>query len=226
MPLMFEPGDGWAYGGSIRATQLLLERLTKVNIEVYTQENVFRPLNMTSTTYGPASREGIVSRALNKVRRAEDGKLNPVEEPMYGLTTCASDFHTLMIDLMSSFSKVLKEKRSLDLLFEPQFAPGSLALAALKGDTAVYEYPAGIPRDMLDPPVYYSMAGLIEEGEFTLSHMPAGTVTWNGFPNVIWAMHRAKGLGMIFATQLEPVDDGKAVEIAMNIFQEAWRNFS
>lgn len=40
--------------------------------------------------------------------------------------------------------------------------------------------------------------------------MPAGTVTWEGMPNVLWAANREKGLAMFFATQVIPVGDEKA----------------
>jgi CubicO group peptidase (beta-lactamase class C family) len=88
IPLLFEPGEGWLYGASIRASQLLLERLTGKRTEEYTQDNVFRPLNMTSTTYLPSLREDICARGLKKVVRGEDGQIHAIEEPMYGLTTC------------------------------------------------------------------------------------------------------------------------------------------
>ena len=58
-----------------------------------------------------------------------------------------------------------------------------------------------------------------------LSHIRTGTVTWNGMPNVVWTMNRGKGLGMIFATQLVPVDDPKTVDIAMDFFQNAFDHF-
>ena len=35
-------------------------------------------------------------------------------------------------------------------------------------------------------------------------------------------MHREKGLAMVFATQLLPVDDEETVNIAMTFFREAW----
>jgi len=225
MPLIFEPGEGWSYGGSIRAAQLLLERLTSMNTEEYTQANVFKPLGMNLTTYGPAGHPEVFSRALNKVSRDAEGKLNVVDEPMYGLTTCASDFHILMADLMSSSSKILSTKECIDLVFEPQFPPGSAALKALRGLTEDYEYPAGIPRDAIDPPVNYSVGGLVVEDQLPLSSFPKGTVTWNGYPNVVWAMNQDKGLGMLFATQLVPVDDPKTVDIMMDFFQAAWAYF-
>jgi hypothetical protein len=38
-------------------------------------------------------------------------------------------------------------------------------------------------------------------------------------------MNREKSLGMIFATQLAPVDDTKTVDIMMTFFQDSWGHF-
>ena len=159
------------------------------------------------------------------VQRVADGSLHVVEGAMYGLTSCAADMHALMADLMSGDSRILKDKQSLDFFFEAQLQPGSAALAALRADTENYEYPAGIPRDMVDPPVNYSMGGLVAEEMLPLSHIPTRSLTWNGMPNVVWVMNREKGLGMMFATQLIPVDDPKTVDVAMKFFRDAFDHF-
>jgi hypothetical protein len=75
---------------------------------------------------------------------------------------------------------------------------------------------------MADLAVNYSLASLPIEDELPLSPMPSGTVTWNGMPNVIWAMNKEKGIGMVFATQLLPVDDAKTMDLAMEYFRDAW----
>lgn len=56
--------------------------------------------------------------------------------------------------------------------------------------------------------------------------MPVWTVTWNGYGNVIWAMHKEMGLGLLFATQLAPEDDEKTMEVAMVFFRGAWAKFT
>jgi len=225
MPLLFEPGEGYEYGSSIRASQWLLERLTGLKTEAYTQDNVFKVLGMSSTTYIPSQRDDIISRSLRMVERGEDGKVKALDRPMYGLTSCASDLHTLMVDLMSPASKILHNREHIDMLFQPQFAAGSPPYKAVRSFTDNYGYPAGIPQDMVDPPVNWSMAGLVAEETLPLSGIPGGSVTWNGMPNMVWVMNRDKGLAMIFATQLLPVDDPIAVDMAMKFFQEAWSQF-
>jgi hypothetical protein len=70
------------------------------------------------------------------------------------------------------------------------------------------------------------MGGLVAEETLPLSHIPTGSVTWNGMPNVVWVMNREKGLGLIFATQLVPVDDPKTVGVAMHFFRDAFDHFA
>jgi hypothetical protein len=130
-----------------------------------------------------------------------------------------------MIDLMSPFPKILS-KQHVDLLFEPQLEAQSSAATALRNSITEFGDPCGIPRGTLNPRVNWSMSGLVVEDFLSLSHFPAGTVTWSGMPNVIWAVNREKGLGMIFATQLHPFDDEKTTELARLFFREAWDEFA
>ncbi|KAE8447269.1 hypothetical protein EG329_010963 [Mollisiaceae sp. DMI_Dod_QoI] len=221
-PLIFEPGEGWMYGASITWTAILVSRLTQTRLEDYTVNKIFTPLGMTSSRYAPKDPD-ICSRVLQMVRREGD-QLLPVEQNLHDLVSSVPDIARLFSDLLSPSSKVLKQEY-VALLFEPQFAPSSAALAAIRNDTENYAAPAGIPESMKKPPVNHSLAALVIEGEMPLSHMPPGTVTWNGMPNLIWAMHKEKGLGMFFATQLLPVDDEKTVELAMSFSRGAWDRF-
>ena len=70
IPLIFEPGEGFAHGNSIHWTQLLVERLrVGGNFVKYSQEHIFDPLSMTSSTYGPRARADIWNRRLRMVER-------------------------------------------------------------------------------------------------------------------------------------------------------------
>lgn len=158
------------------------------------------------------------------VKRGLEG-LAPLDDQVHGLISTVTDITALLADLISPSPRLLS-KEITSLVFTPQFSPSSAALTSLRRDTETYSAPAGIPLSMREPPVNYSLAGLLVEEELPLSHMPPGTVTWNGMPNVIWAMNREKGLVMMFATQLLPVDDSQTASLAMSFFRSAWDRFS
>jgi CubicO group peptidase (beta-lactamase class C family) len=187
----------------------------------WVQENIFHKLGMKSSTYHPATRPELCETRLTMVQRNREGNLKPVEQEVRALMSSVSDILALLADLMSSSSRLLLQE-NLYLLFTPQLAPGSASLSSLRKDTENYAAPAGIPQDMKDPPVNYSLAALLVEGELPISHLPSGTLTWNGMPNVIWAANRNLGLAVMFATQLLPVDDAQVVELAMEFLKGVW----
>ena len=53
-PLLFEPGEGWAYGGGAEWAGILVERLTELKLEETMKKYIFDPLGMNSSTFHPA----------------------------------------------------------------------------------------------------------------------------------------------------------------------------
>jgi len=51
LPLLFHPGDQWAYGPSVDVQAYLVERISGKPFDQYLQENIFDPLGMTNTRY-------------------------------------------------------------------------------------------------------------------------------------------------------------------------------
>lgn len=227
IPLIFEPGEGFAYGHSIHWTQLLVKRLSDGgNFIEHIQKHIFSPLSMTSSTYAPRANSDIWDRRLRMVERDGDS-LIPADDASQGLTCSISDVGTIFSDLVSPSPKLLKQKSHIDLLFTGQFAPSSASMSDLRSNHENYGFCAGTTSATSEAPLLnWSAAGLVaEEEKLPLSRMPKGTVTWEGMPNVLWAMNREKGLAMFFATQLIPVGDKHANERALEFMSGAWSKF-
>ncbi|KAJ7679076.1 beta-lactamase family protein, partial [Mycena polygramma] len=232
-PLLFDPGEGYCYGASIYFTALLLARITGQTNAECIEANIFAPLGMATSTLSPQTREDVLGKLLQMVQRTPEG-LVPAEGEIRDMAVSVRDFGVLLADLIGPASKILTSA-SVDLLFTPQLGTGSKALADQRSDKELENYaaPAGIAVPGTDlagkggVPVNWSMAGLVVEGSeaLPLSHIPPGTVTWNGMPNVVWAMNRERGVGMLFATQLVPVDDEKAVAVMMEFLRGAWTTY-
>jgi CubicO group peptidase (beta-lactamase class C family) len=223
IPLVFEPGEGFAYGYSIHWVQLLIKRLTG-DFVTYIREHIFTLLGMASSTYLPNDNIEIWNRRLRMVERERD-LLVPADDASRGLMCSVKDIGVILGDLISSSPRLLQQK-SIDLLFRGQFAPSTTALKDLRGNPDNYAFCAGIPSSNTgDLAVNWSAAGLIVEEQLSLSQMPRGTVTWEGMPNVLWAMNREKKLAMCFATQLIPVGDEIANGLAVAFMRNAWNVF-
>ncbi|KAI8317076.1 hypothetical protein K4K59_011881 [Colletotrichum sp. SAR11_240] len=82
IPLLFEPGQGWAYGGGVEWAGIAVERLTRVKLGEYMKKNIFDPLGMTSTTFHPDKNPDIQKHLVETSTRISDGTLM-----MYGRLT-------------------------------------------------------------------------------------------------------------------------------------------
>ncbi|KAK5996481.1 Acyltransferase calJ [Cladobotryum mycophilum] len=223
LPLIFEPGEGFAYGASIHWLQLLVKRLSgnpRFGEHIY--KNVFEPLGMSSSTYLPRDRADVWGRRLQMVSR-EGSKLIPDDDATQGLMCSVSDMGKLLSDLISPSPKLLKPE-SIELLFSGQLS-GS-ALENLHANHENYAFCAGKPGSLGPPAVNWSAAGLVVEEELPLSKLPRGTVIWDGMAKTIWAMNRDRGIAMFWAVQHLPYDDGKVDELAMSFMNSIWAHYN
>lgn len=119
LPLVFHPGDQWAYGWSVDVQAFLVERLAGVPYADYVQTHVLDPLKMNETRYYLP--EADRARFAAAYRRMEDSTLERVPDgpansfnfnrwPMtpggYGLTSTLDDY--------MRFARMLVHKGSFD----------------------------------------------------------------------------------------------------------------
>lgn len=224
VPTLFEPGEGWEYGHSVHLLQLLIQRASNLNFVEYVQKHVFDPLSMSSCAYHGMEPSYPQKNLLQAVQRDKNRTLVPAPVgPIRGLVCSAKDLQTILTDLISPTPQLLSQQ-GIANFFSPAFANGSSCLQDLRTKTGTYAAPAGLSTDMNSPPVNYTCSGglLVEAA---LPNFPVRTLTWNGMPNIIWALHREKGLAMAFITQLLPEDDEEITARALEYFRCAWDRF-
>lgn len=208
--LLFEPGEGFEYGWSIYMVQLLVERLGgKDKYVQYANENMLKPLSMTSSTFIPDLVPDIWARRLQMVQRIkrnsdDDPRFEPKDEVTRGLTCSLSDIARIFGDILSPECKLLKLQAHRDMLFEPQLEPGSVALQAMRagGDNYGYLLPftddSPSPASLaLSPPpaVNWTLAGTFIEEDDALpgTGLPKGTVAFEGFAKYYLDYESRKG---------------------------------
>lgn len=119
LPLMFHPGEQWAYGPSVDVQAFLVERISGVPFDRYLKEKIFDPLKMRSTRY--VVPEGDRKRFAALYRRGDDGQLNRVPDEQanayhtreWPLKTGGSGLTSTLDDYMR-FARMLVNKGSLD----------------------------------------------------------------------------------------------------------------
>ena len=106
LPLLFHPGDQWAYGPSVDVQAFLVERISGIPFDEYLRRNIFEPLGMKDTRYVVPQNDRKRLAAL--YRRSETGSLirvsdeedrfNAKDWPLkpggFGLTSTLDDYMT------------------------------------------------------------------------------------------------------------------------------------
>jgi CubicO group peptidase (beta-lactamase class C family) len=116
-PLVFEPGEGWTYGGGIDWAGKLVERLNGgQRLGEYMKTHIWDPLGMKDTTFDITSRPDMMERMVSMSARLEDGTIVPIPLPYVsppdddlggvGCYSTANDYVKLLTSLLKRDGKV------------------------------------------------------------------------------------------------------------------------
>ncbi|KAH0527281.1 hypothetical protein TsFJ059_002300 [Trichoderma semiorbis] len=125
VPLLFPPGDGWAYGPALDWAGIALETVTNMTLGVYMKQNVLDPLGMHDTGFRVNQLPHTADRRAEvTLRDADDNTLSHFEvvpeEPEIdsagaGIHTTASDYARLIRSPLLSPSFRTASSCSMDM---------------------------------------------------------------------------------------------------------------
>jgi CubicO group peptidase (beta-lactamase class C family) len=225
-PLLFEPGEGWVYGGSLDWAGEIVARLNKTTLGDYFEEHIFKPLGIKETTFHLDQRPDLKAKVVQAGLRAKDGSLGPNPTPVFaekvvghsgggGLWSNASDYIKVLADLVKDEPTILKRETVTDLLGKAQITDPS-ALKALGFGRAV-----AANSNVADMGMNYGLGGMVITKDSDAQ--PKGTLSWGGLPNLKWFVHPEKQIAALYATQVMPAGDVKNNQFSVEYFKEVWR---
>jgi len=226
-PLLFEPGEGWVYGGSVDWAGEIAGRLNNTNLKDYMEEHIFQPLGIKDTTFDLSTRPDLKARLMWAEKRDVDGGLTTMDTMVFpekaddysgggGLYSCGTDYIKVLADLLKDEPKILKRETVLNLLTQPQIEKDS-ALAGLvqnRGATSANAAPAAAG-------INYGLGGMVLTADSPL--LPKGTLSWGGLPNLKWFLNVELGIAGYYGTQVMPHGDSKATWLSGEFFKEVMR---
>lgn len=217
-PLVYEPGQGWAYGVSIDWAGQMVEKASGMRLGEWMKENIFDVLGMKSTTFKPTGDEAVMSRMVGRVGRSETGKLIVEESKQYpvqesksdlggsGLYSCAEDYIKVLTSLLMDDGKLLKKDGDMyKQLFRPQLEHPEAFDGAVKHPLLGPFFAPGYPRTP-DTQWDYALGGAVVVKEIP-GHAAKGTLFWSGLPNNYWFVDRENGVCGYYASWLLPPGD-------------------
>lgn len=197
LPLEFEPGEGWTYGTGIDVAGSAVEKVTGMRLGDYMAKHIFEPLNMTSSTFRPASDPKVLERLMTTTLRASpDAPLTTTQTPYAteskqdvggaGLFSTATDYIQLLKSILRNDGNVLKPE-SVDVLFKPQIKDTRHLEAKFHHPMLAAFLAPGYDTDLH---WNHSIAGRLVQ-----SNVPGrqckGTLGWGGMPNLKWVSEEA-----------------------------------
>lgn len=195
-------------------------------LEQFYAENIWSPLDMSSTTFHPINLAG---RIVESALRTQDGDVTPSPLPVptepptetagHGVWGTPNDYAKLLGVLLDG-GRLLLSQSSYDEIFKPQLNVPDSILPMVHG---IFKYVLG-PSIPQDERVDHSLAGLVNPDDFP-GRRRAGTVQWSGMPNLIWWIDRTAGIAATTFLQLMPPGDSKAAQFNIEFEEAVYKAF-
>ncbi|PHH70523.1 hypothetical protein CDD82_7057 [Ophiocordyceps australis] len=237
-PLLFQPGESWAYGIGADWAGIMIERATKLRLNDYFHEHIFKPMGLANINMFPTPH--MKHRLALMHQRAPDGKLAPRDHPYRrpivaqtrqeqasmhhsgggGLFAKPQDFSRILAVLLNNGTcptsgAKLVEPATVDQIFTnqiphlPQF--GRLGIAASKP-----EFTNALPDLYPTPgnsPQGWGLSLMLSGG--TTGRSPA-TGVWGGLPNLFYWVDRENAVGGMVCCQILPHGDANVAKLFLD----------
>jgi CubicO group peptidase (beta-lactamase class C family) len=184
------PGKAFHYSTGLDWGARILEKVTKMSLGEYMQENIFKPLGMKNTTFHPDKHPSFPTMLEMTTRPGGPNTplmacpcpypIQPKEDAGgAGLFSTAEDYAKLVSSLLQDNNPILS-KRALEELVSPQLTVESkLSLAVARSAGMILpEIPEDIPTD-------FSLNGLYMDSDVP-DRRAKGTVCWDGMCSSNW----------------------------------------
>jgi CubicO group peptidase (beta-lactamase class C family) len=190
-PLLYEPGENWAYSVSIDWAGKMVERVNGgISLGEYMEKNIFEPLGMTSTGFRPEKNQKISGNLCPTTKRTPEGDLVPTEpyaiqDPKDdlgggGLYSAAPDYVKVLISLLKNDGKLLRPE-TVKLMFSPQLSDDSHLIATVNEPFAGPMFRGGVDSAAWN----FGLGGILNMEDVD-GVCKKGTLTWGGLPNLFW----------------------------------------
>lgn len=191
LPLVYEPGEGWAYSTGISWAGQVVEVVTGQTLEEYLRKNVFELVGVTNITFSPDKYPDIKARLANMTARDPSGGIIDVPPTAFlknvsdafggeGAYGTIEDFMKIVHSILADDEKILK-KTTTAQMFQPQLSTKSKE--QLLKDMAVLNWAVG---DFTGPQQFdWGLGGLLIDGD-DHPYRKRHYMTWGGAANLVW----------------------------------------
>jgi methyl acetate hydrolase len=227
LPLLFDPGDSWAYGASTRVLGHVVEAISGQKIDAFLESRILSPLGMHDTSYLVPTAKYARVVAVNS--RGNDGKF--VERPMPatlpaqvqgdgGLYGTPSDYGLFLRMLLNrgtlNGKRILSEKSARSML---EAATGTVVVkeqvSANQGLSR--NFPVGAGKDKWG--LGFQLAAEKQE-----NRRSPGSGTWAGIFNTHFFIDPSREIGVVVMMQTLPFYDEASMKVYAGVEEAVYKN--
>ena len=227
MPLLFDPGDSWAYGASTRVLGSVVETVSGQKIDAFLSARILQPLGMHDTSYLVPTAK--YARVVAVHARGADGTL--VERPMPatlpatvqgdgGLYGTAGDYGLFLRMLLNGGTlggrRILSEK-SAKTMFEGH--TGSVVVQPQESANLALSknFPVGAGKDTWG-------LGFQLAAQKQPNRRAPGSGTWAGIFNTHFFVDPSREIGVVVMMQTLPFYDEKSMQVYSGVEEAVYKN--
>ena len=215
-PLLFDPGESWAYGASTRVLGLVVEAVSGQKIDAYLQARILGPLGMNDTSYLVPTTK--YSRVVAVNARNASGKFEERPVPatipatvqgdggLYGTASDYGLFLRMLLNRGTLNGKRIVSEQSAKLMLEP--ATGTVVVKEQQSANLSLSrnFPVGAGKDKWG-------LGFQLAAEKLPNRRSPGSGTWAGIFNTHFFIDPSRELGVVVMMQTLPFYDEASMKV-------------
>ena len=227
LPLLFDPGEGWAYGASTRVLGQVVEAVSGQKLDAFLDARILKPLGMVDTSYlVPQSK---YPRVVATNQRGADGKF--VERPAGptipatvqgdgGLYSTAGDYGMFLRMLLNGGklgpARILSEK-SAKTMFENHTGKVVVPLQQSTNLGLSRNFPVGADED------HWGLGFQLARTKRPNMRTP-GSGTWAGIFNTHFFIDPSRDIGVVVMMQTLPFYDEASMKLYAGVEEIVYKN--
>jgi methyl acetate hydrolase len=215
-PLLFDPGESWAYGASTRVLGLVVEAVSGQKIDAYLQARILGPLGMNDTSYLVPTTK--YSRVVAVNARNASGMFEERPVPatipasvqgdggLYGTASDYGLFLRMLLNRGTLNGKRILNEQSAKLMLEP--ATGTVVVKEQQSANLSLSrnFPLGAGKDKWG-------LGFQLAAEKSPNRRSPGSGTWAGIFNTHFFIDPSRELGVVVMMQTLPFYDEASMKV-------------
>jgi methyl acetate hydrolase len=227
LPLLFDPGESWAYGASTRVLGHVVEAISGQKIDAFLESRILSPLGMHDTSYLVPTAKYPRVVAVN--RRGDDGKF--IEQPMPanlpatvqgdgGLYGTASDYGLFLRMLLNRGTlngKRILSERAVKTIFENHMGNVVVQPQVSAAPALSRNFPVGAGKDRWG-------LGFQLAAEKQANRRSPGAGTWAGIFNTHFFIDPSREVGVIVMMQTLPFYDEASMKVYAGVEEAVYRH--